>query len=331
MTFDNSQKLLTHCIKLSAHKQIRTDGDTSMDSAGLMMLVEILDAGSISEAARRLKMTRANVGYHLKQLETDVGVELIRRTTRRIEPTDLGMQLYRHGRTIQDSLQAARESVATQGETLQGRVRLSLPNSYGELVLAPKLLEFKRNNPKIILDVIFENRITDLIRDEVDIAVRLLSDPPPNLDAWELDEVGIIACATTTFAKANVFPSHPDELRSAPVITASVLGRQLRLSAYQNSSKLSVPLEPTLTSHNFVFLRDAILADLGIGLVADYLVEDHITRGELVTTLDDWRLSMFGTRMYLLTMPSQHQSRAISTIIEYLVAALSGRRVVHCD
>ncbi|WP_313697562.1 LysR family transcriptional regulator, partial [Achromobacter sp.] len=66
-----------------------------MDTKSLILLVEILDAGNLSEAARRLKMTRANVSYHLSQLERSVGMQLVRRTTRRVEPTEIGLKLYK--------------------------------------------------------------------------------------------------------------------------------------------------------------------------------------------------------------------------------------------
>ena len=144
-------------------------------------MLGILDAGNLSEAARRLKMTRANVSYHLNQLERAVGAQLVRRTTRRSEPTEIGLRLYQHGLSIQSELQAARDSVAALGKSPQGRVRLSVPSGYGQLVMSDWLIDFKRQYPGIVLDVLFENRIEDLLRDEVDIAVRVMAEPPQNL------------------------------------------------------------------------------------------------------------------------------------------------------
>ena len=130
-----------------------------MELQSLSMLVEILDAGNLSEAARRLKMSRANVSYHLNQFERAVGQQLVRRTTRRIEPTEIGLRLYEHGRQIRNELEAARETVTTLGQTLQGRGRLSVPSGYGQLVMAPWLIDFKRAYPGIVLDVLVENRV----------------------------------------------------------------------------------------------------------------------------------------------------------------------------
>ena len=100
----------------------------ALDLHALTLLVEILDAGNLSEAARRLKMSRANVSYHLNALEKTVGQQLVRRTTRRIAPTEIGLRLYDHGRQIRNELQSAQDTLANLGQGLQGRVRLSVPD-----------------------------------------------------------------------------------------------------------------------------------------------------------------------------------------------------------
>jgi DNA-binding transcriptional LysR family regulator len=290
-----------------------------MDLQALALLVEILDAGNLSEAARRLKMSRANVSYHLSKFEKSVGVQLVRRTTRRIEPTEVGLQLYEHGRKIRNELAAARESVAALGQSLQGRVRLSVPSGYGQMVMSPWLMDFKRAYPGIVLDVAFENRVVDLLRDEVDIAVRVMSEPPDHLVAREMGPVRYVACAAVAYARAHAMPASLDDLACAPLITSAVVGRQLRLAAYLHGERHEVPLQPTLTSEHFGFLREAILAGLGVGLVPDYVVADAVAQGEVVTALDDWKLSIFGTKMFMLYMPNRHHTRAASTFIEFML------------
>lgn len=79
-------------------------------------------------------------------------------------------------------------------------------------------------------------------------------------------------------------------------------------------------LEPSIISENFLFLRQSILSGLGVGIVPDYVVHDDIRNGEVVTSLDAWRLSIFGTHMYMLYMPNRHHTRAASTFIDYVLA-----------
>lgn len=297
-----------------------------MDPSALTLLVEIIDAGNLSEAARKLKMTRANVSYHLNQLERSVGLQLVRRTTRRVEPTEVGLRLYQHGRSIQNELLAATESVTTLGRSLQGRVRLSVPSGYGQLVMSSWLIEFKRLYPGIVLDVMFENRVEDLLREEVDIAVRVMSEPPQNLVARELGPVRYVACAAREFAAQQALPTELGELAAAPLITSGIVGRQLRLSAYLDGQRHEVILEPTLISENFLFLRQAVLAGLGVGIVPDYVVQDDVQRGDVVTTLDAWRLSIFGTQLFMLYMPNRHHTRAASTFIEFVLERARAER-----
>jgi DNA-binding transcriptional LysR family regulator len=290
-----------------------------MDLHGLTLLVEILDAGNLSQAARNLKMTRANVSYHLTQLEKSIGAQLVRRTTRSVVPTEVGQRLYQHGLAIQNELLSARETIVTLGQGLQGRVRLSVPSGYGQMVMSPWLIEFKRLYPNIVLDVLFENRVEDLLRDEIDIAIRVMAEPPQTLVARELGPVRYVACAAPSYAAAHGLPTQLAQLRTVPLVTSAVIGRQLRVSAYLGDQRHEVALEPTLISEHFPFLLQAILAGLGVGLVPDYVVQDAVQSGAILTTLDEYRLSIFGTQMFMLYMPNHYQTRAARTFIDFIL------------
>lgn len=290
-----------------------------MDSQSLTLLVEIIDSGNLSQAARKLKMTRANVSYHLTQLEKSAGVQLVKRTTRRVEPTEIGMRLYEHGRNIHNEMLAAREAITALGQSLQGRVGISVPSGYGQIVMSEWLIEFKRLYPGIVLDVLFENR-ADNLRDDVDIIVRVIQEPPLSLVARSLGTVRYLACASREYAQTHGLPRTLHALRASPLITAGVTGRQLRLAAYLGADRHEVMLEPTMISEHFPFLRDGILAGLGVGLVPDYVVQDKLATGEVLSTLDEYRLSIFGTHMYLLYLPNRHQTKAVRTCIDFLLA-----------
>ena len=290
----------------------------NLELSTLTLLVDIIDAGNLSQAARKLKMTRANVSYHLSQLEKAVGVQLVRRTTRRVEPTEVGWRLYEHGRTIRNEMASAQETITNLGQGLQGRVGLSVPSGYGQMVMSDWLVEFKRLYPGIVLDVVFENRI-DNLRDEVDIAIRILPEPPPQMVAREFGTVRYMACASRAYADAHGLPSELAQLRTQPLITANVVGRHLSLRGYRQGQREEIMLAPTLISDHYPFLRQGILAGLGIGLVPDYVVQDVIASGEVLTALNDYRLSIFGTNMYLLYLPNRHQTRAVRTCIDFLM------------
>eukprot|EP01034_Spumella_vulgaris_P031248 gene31248-38610_t len=141
----------------------------------------------------------------------------------------------------------------------------------------------------------------------------------PNASPF-LGDVRYLACASREYARQHGLPRTLHELRNSPVITAGVTGRHLRLAAYQGAERHEVLLEPTMISEHFPFLRQGIVAGLGVGLVPDYVVQDKLDSGELLTTLDEYRLSIFGTQMYLLYLPNRHQTRAVRTCIDFILA-----------
>ena len=297
----------------------------ALDLNSLTLLVVIVDAGNLSQAARKLKTSRANVSYHLNQLERSVGVKLLRRTTRSMELTEVGRRLYQHGRSIQNELLAAKEAVATLGHTLRGRVRVGVPSGYGQLVMADWLIGFKRT----------------VSRHRARRAVREPGSRPAARRARHLDPgdgratVGAGGARAWCRALRGVrrarvcrvrgLPSVPEDLGSVPLITSDVAGQQLRVAATLRDDRREVLLEPTLISENFSFLREAIVAGLGVGLVPDYVVKDEVLRGTVLTALDDWRLSIFGTRLFMLYMPNRQHTRAASTFIDYVARACACR------
>ncbi|MEG2630333.1 MAG: LysR family transcriptional regulator, partial [Comamonas sp.] len=200
-----------------------------MDVNALGLLVEIIDAGNLSRAAAKLDMSRANVSHRLSQFERDLGQQLLRRTTRRIEPTELGWKLYAHGCSIRHELQAAGESVTTLGQDLKGRVRLSVPSGYGQLEMAGWLTDFMQRYPGIALEVIFDNAIEDLMEGRVDCAVRVMSEPPESLVARNLGTVHYVACAASGCIPAQTAPRSLQELLGLPLITSGLTEQKLRM------------------------------------------------------------------------------------------------------
>jgi DNA-binding transcriptional LysR family regulator len=279
--------------------------------------VDIIDAGGLSRAAVKLKVRSANVSQRLQQVEKATGVQLIRRTTRHIEPIEIGLTLHRHGKNIRDEVMAAEEAVSMLGRALHGlvRVRVRVATGFGQGVMTDWLIEFKQRYPDINLELQFENRVDDLLREEVDVAIRVMTDLPDALIAKELGGGWqYVACASAAYVQAHGLPEHLDELRQVPVITSPAAGRELRVAGYLGAQRHEVKLQPSIASENFQFLHKAILADLGVGLVQRHMVAQDIFERRVVISLTDWRLSIFGSRLFLLRTPERCQTLAVRTL-----------------
>lgn len=300
-----------------------------MDLGGLSLLVDIIEAGNLSRAAVRLGMSRANVSHRLNQFERQIGQQLLRRTTRQVEPTELGLRLYAHGRAIRQEVMAAAESVDSLGQSLQGTVRLSVPSGYGQLQMSGWLTEFMRTHPGITLEVIFDNDIEDLMQGAVDFAVRVMTEPPESLVACKLGDVLYEACATPQFLAAHGYPDSLLALKRVPLITSALTGQKLRTAGMNGARPTELRIRPRLMSPNFHFLRDAVLQGLGVAVVPRYMVAAELASGALERLpLPPGSLDFLATRQYLLYMPSHYQTRAITTLIDFLreKAAAEGLR-----
>ena len=292
-----------------------------MDTAALGLLVDVIEAGNLSKAARKLGMSRANVSHRIARFERELGEQVFRRTTRQLEPTELGRKLYTHGCAIRDEVMAASESVSTLGKGLQGTVRLSVPSGYGQLRMSAWLREFMQLHPGITLEVIFDNDLEDLVRGAVDFSVRVMVEPPAHLVALDLGRVRYVACATAAFLGEHGTPRALEDIKRLPLITSTLTSERLRTAAAPEGGPRQFRIRPRLISPNFHFLREAIVQGLGVGLLPDYMVQEPLALGELqALPLPAGSLDFLATQKVLLYVPSRYQTRAVRTLIAFLQA-----------
>ena len=290
-----------------------------MDLNGLSLLVDIIEAGNLSRAAAQLGMSRANVSKRLNHFERQIGAELLRRSTRQLEPTELGWQLYEHARAIRHEVMAAQESVQSLGKRLSGTVRLSVPSGFGQHTMSAWFIAFMNLYPAITLNVVFDNDIDDLIKGAVDFSVRVMGDAPTNTVACSLGDVEYVACATPDLVRTYGMPQTLEQFKDLPLITSERTGQKLHAAGRPGPASRLLDIRPRLMSANFFFLRDAILQGLGVGLVPHYMVDQDLATGALLRLpLPPEDLSFLRTTMYLLYMPARYQTRAVATLIAFL-------------
>ena len=301
-----------------------------MDLQALTIFVEIVDGGNLAQAARTLNMSRANVSYHVARLEKSLDAELLRRTPEGIELTAMGQQVYAHARNIVHESALMREALSASAneQQLSGKIGLSAPTGFGQLVMGPWLIEFKKKYPAIILEVRLENFIDNLVKDGVDVAIRVTQEPPPMVVARDLGPVRYALCASAEWAQRNRVPQTLAELRRTPIITSGGVSGRVRMTATQNDHGEEIEFVPTLMSRSYPFVLDCILGGLGLGLVPDYMTHARGQTGEMVSVLADYQFSINRNHMYLMYMPNRYQSRATITFIDFLTDKMGLLRMV---
>ena len=297
-----------------------------MDLNLVRTLVDIVDAGTLSEAARRRGVTRSQVSKELKNLERQLDATLLRRTTRRLAPTASGQALYEHGVRMLAEMDAAPSAIDSLGHDVRGHVRLSIPTGLGEFFLGDRLLAFQRQHPAITLRVLFSNRVVDLIASEVDIALRITSDPPPDQVARELCRIGWGLYAAPSYLAASVPPAAPEDLAQCRILCTPGAERHFRLLLQQGPEHRELRLVPCLQTEHFPFLRRAMLDGHGIALLPDYALVDDVAAGRAARVLPAWEARGLGSALYLLTMPDRRPSHAVGVLTAYLRDALAPLR-----
>ena len=295
-----------------------------MDIKNLQFLSAVVAAGSMSGAARRLGTSRSHVSRRLKALEQSMQLQLFRRTTRRVEPTQIGWALYEHAARISQELNALQATVDDLGKNLRGHIRLSVPVALGQQVVGPLLLEFAELYPEVSLQLTFSNRIFDLVAAEIDVAIRVTSTPPEALVARDLGPVDWALCASPAYLQSHGTPQQPDDLLTLDMVSVNLPEQRLPLELFDGRQTRVLNLRPRLQTEDMPFLRRAALAGIGCALLPLYSVQHELNSGELVRLLPDYRarVSAWGDQLYLLTAPNLYPTLATRALIEFLLSRL---------
>ncbi|MCT4494033.1 LysR substrate-binding domain-containing protein [Bosea minatitlanensis] len=176
------------------------------------MFVAVLDTGSFATAARRLGVSSGQASKLVSKLETDLSVQLLKRTTRALSPTEVGQAYYERMKALLEEFDTLDASVRNASGAPAGRLRLTAPMSFGTLQLAPVLLDFARAFPDIQLDVGFSDRVVNLIDEGFDVAVRIGNPVDSSLIARKLYDARIVVVAASSYLERYGEPLRADDL-----------------------------------------------------------------------------------------------------------------------
>jgi DNA-binding transcriptional LysR family regulator len=198
-------------------------------------------------------------------------------------------------------------------------MRLSVPTGLGHTMISPLLVRFKQRYPDITLDVVFDNRIHNLVSEDVEVALRIISTPPDSVVATEIGGVDWLLCAAPSYLAGRTPPAQLADLTTHAIVCASPIGQKLKVSGTRDGTaeREQVVLEPTLSSENFAFLKEAVVGGLGIGIFRSM----QWTRNwpaALESLLGDYQISAFGSKLYMLTMPNRYQTMATRYLLTFL-------------
>lgn len=253
-----------------------------LETDELRIFVTVVARSSVSRAATELRIPRATVSRKLAQLETRLGVRLIRRTTRSMRLTDEGREFLRHAETVLDSLRLAEASVRPKGEAPTGDVYVSMPALVGG-GLPDVLADFVREHPAIRLHLHVSNRPVDLVNERFDVAIRASGSLDEGLTARTLARTALVGVASPSYAARHGLPVDLDDLANHRCLVG--LDAEGRPLTHWPAKGRRVPVSGVAYSNDPHLVLRWTLRSLGIAMLPTTLVATPLAREELVPVL----------------------------------------------
>jgi LysR family transcriptional regulator for bpeEF and oprC len=292
---------------------------SDLDLNLLESFVKVVEAGSFTKAAARLKQPKSRVSRHISKLESDLGVQLIYRTTRQFQLTEAGRTLFEQCKVHMDGLETAVSCISQHSEDISGTIRVTAPEDLSVAVLSGIADEFLDLYPKVRLDFMITNTVIDLIKESVDVALRV---GHPRDSTMLIKKVGTLQSQLVASPKLlSKYSSPPriDTLANFPTISFSLDQNKWQLKSARQSR--TIKINPIIRCSNFFMVRRFALSGRGIALMPSFLATEALATGTLVQVLPEWKSDL--VPLQLLMPPQKNVPRRVRLFVDYIAQKLT--------
>lgn len=284
---------------------------------GLRAFVKVVELGSFAEAGRALRLSRSAVSKHVGELENELGVQLLHRTTRQVSPTENGQAYFERVLGILGDLDAADQAVAHLQATPRGLLRVNAPMSFGTLKLGPAVADFMALYPELRIQLALSDDSVDPVQDGLDVTLRIADLESSSLIARKIMPIPRVVCAAPDYYQRHGVPAHPSDLRDHPCLTYGYLSTGNQWKLVGGDGEHWIQPSWTLCANNAEVLRDAAIKGRGIALLPTFIAVDALRDGSLRTCLDDFHAPPLA--LYAIYPPTRHLAVKVRLFIDFLV------------
>jgi DNA-binding transcriptional LysR family regulator len=287
------------------------------DLAELSAFAIVAEERSFTRAAARLSMSQSALSHSIRGLEKRLGIQLLARTTRSVSPTTAGASLLQELAPALERIERAVAETRKQRETPSGRIRLIIPRTATEMVILPKLAQFARAYPEIVLEVTSSNDPVDLVAGEYDAGVQLGEFIQRDMIAVRVTkEMRLAVVGSPKYFESNTIPRHPQDLKDHSCVGFRFSNGLYRWEFEKGRKALTVSPQGPASFDDPDLVIQAVLDGVGIGTAMEDKLTNLIAKGRLIQVLKDWCPSFPG---YFLYYPSRrNQPAALAALIDTL-------------
>lgn len=283
----------------------------------LQVFVAIVDTGSLTKAAASLGVTKAMLSLNLKQLEAELGVSLLTRTTRRIALTDAGQRFHANCVQVLSQAEAAIDEARSSHATLTGALRVTSTAEYGAHMVVPALAAFAQRHRDLRVDFSASSGLADLVSDRFDLALRLGSLRDSTYRAALMAQFSVLPCASPAFLERHGTPQGPRDVQELEgIFHARFEGALTWTCIATGETALSAHPKQRILADHASAMRSFALAGAGVAILPEWLVADDVASGRLVRLLPGYALARQG--VYAVYPNTRHISAKVSMFIAFL-------------
>jgi DNA-binding transcriptional LysR family regulator len=284
----------------------------------LVLFARVMQAGSISAAARELRMPKSTLSRRLSELEAAQGVRLVHRGTRKLTLTDIGREFLHHCETIARAAEAASALTQQVQAEPRGELRFSCPYALSQGAMARLLPAFMLRYPAVKVHMLATNKPVNLVEERIDVALRVRDTiEDSTLIARPLAPAPSSLYANPALLAAHP-PQHPLDLLQLPTLSMHFSSGRYEFSLrHANGEQLTLRHDPCLITDDMWVLREAAVHGIGLAQLPDYLCGEQLANGSLVRVLDDWQTP--AGILHLVYVSRNGLLPAVRAFIDYLV------------
>lgn len=297
----------------------------------IKIFIKVVDQGSFSKAGRVLNMAPSSVTRNVDHLENELGVSLFKRSTRQLILTDEGNIFLEGAHQLLAQANALTDSLNVVPSEPEGSLRVSVFESFGRIHVCPMLPKFLEKYPRVNLNIELENRMVDLTREDVDLAIRIGRPMDSSLKARKLLSNHTLICATPKYIKQYGRPATPEDLikHNCLVLNTKRKKNYWHFSKSKTSRKISV--SGNLTSPGGTPLLAAALQGTGIAQIPNWMISDYVRKGKLVVCLQDWECSVHENtsgEVYAVYRNDRYIKPSTRAFIDFLVEKTQNKTIL---
>lgn len=286
----------------------------------LEAFMAIVEKGSQAAASRHLRRPLQSLNRSLIALERAVGVELIKRTTRRSEPTEAGRMFYERIKPAVAQIIEARNEAANIRSEVSGPLKVGAPFLFASCYVAPIIARFLKLYPNVEIELKASDEQVDLLADGLDIAVRIGESVDESLTARRLYALRVVTCGAPSYFAQYGSPKHPDDLENHHCVLRAGAGVTDKWSFRIGGKSRAVSVSGRFRSNSAAVIRDVVSEGLGLAQLPLWQIREHVDQGALSIVLTEFETE--GMPIQLVWPPTRAPLERMRRFADFLANGL---------